>query len=159
MARVKTVRFQSGSVPQSLVLPFSDATDDILPPRGKWMRWEKKYSRFNAAAQMPTPAYFTTPAPLNRVITRSGARGKGSWRFLRIVPRAVYFAVCESFFNAREIPLNFRTSDTSTDRPSQALHFPSSCTGAFIHYYPRNFVSYEWHSAKFSKDTVETRSK
>lgn len=157
MARVKTVRFQSGSILQSLVPPFSDAQRTIYYLRAvnEWggkkknilvltqrRKWDAGIFHDAGAVKQ---GYYAEWGSRKRILTVPSDRfARGLLRCLRIIFQ-------------REIPLNFRTS--AADRPSQALHFPSSCTETFIHYYPRNFVSYEWHSAKFSKDTMETRSK
>lgn len=161
MARVKTVRFQrSGSVLQSLV-PFSNATRTIYYPRAvnEWGGEKKKKGILVLTQRRKWDVdIFHDAAPLNRVITRSGALRKRILTFPSTVPHTSGLLRCLRIIFQREIPLNFRTS--AADWPSAVaalLHFPSSCT--FIYYYPRNFVSYEWHSAKFSKDTAETRSK
>lgn len=143
--QIKTIslsKWKHAGVLQSLVLFSEMQRNDILPPRGKWMR-QKEFSLFSAPVQMRRGH-----------ISRRAAVKQGyyaEWGFeekiltcLRNTRAPGLPAVCESFFKGDSVKFpHLRCWPADA-----ALHFPPHGM-AFIHY-PRNFVSYEWRSAKFS---------
>lgn len=120
-----------------------DATNDILHPRGKWMR-QKKYSLVSAQRRKWDAGIFHSAGAVKQGYYTEWGSEERILTFPRIAPHGLP-AVCESFFNGG-LRLNFRTS--VADRRGGRLYIIRG-----------NFVSYEWRFAKFPKDTAKERDK